>query len=168
MSSVPWSTRHNPYWRDVGTVDAFWAATLDLASNTPELNIYAREWPLWTYQEQLPPAKFVPDEEGHHCETANVMVSGGCIVSGSDLREAVLFSGVRIHSCCRISQAVVLQDCDIGRDCRLSKVVIDRGCRLPEGGDGDRRGRRARREALFRSDQGVVLVTIAMLEKLDG
>ena len=85
LSSVPAATRQNPYWRDVGTVDAFWAANLDLASNMPELNIYDRDWPIWTYQEQLPPAKFVPDEGGRHGEIANVMVSGGCIVSGSDL-----------------------------------------------------------------------------------
>ncbi|MFC5497336.1 glucose-1-phosphate adenylyltransferase [Caenimonas terrae] len=165
LSSVPWTTRHNPYWRDVGTVDAFWAANLDLASNMPELNIYDREWPIWTYQEQLPPAKFVPDEKGHNGETANVMVSGGCIVSGSDLRESVLFSSVRIHSCCRISQAVLLPDVEVGRGCRLSKVVIDRGCKLP---DGMVIGENAELDAgrFYRSDKGVVLVTKAMLEKL--
>ncbi len=165
MSSVPWSTRHNPYWRDVGTVDAFWAANLDLASNMPELNIYDREWPVWTYQEQLPPAKFVPDEKGHNGETANIMVSGGCIVSGSDLRESVLFSNVRIHSCCRINQAVVLPDCDIGRGSRLARVVIDRGCRIPAGlvigEDAELDAQR-----FHRTDKGVVLVTNAMLEKL--
>jgi glucose-1-phosphate adenylyltransferase len=165
MSSVPYSTRHNPYWRDVGTVDAFWSANLDLASNMPELNIYDREWPIWTYQEQLPPAKFVPDEKGRNGETANVMVSGGCIVSGSDLRESVLFSSVRVHSCCAISQAVILPDCDIGRGSRLSKVVIDRGCRIPEGmvigEDAELDARR-----FYRSDKGVVLITKEMLERL--
>ena len=167
MSSVPWTTRHAPYWRDVGTVEAFWSANLDLASNMPELNIYDREWPIWTYQEQLPPAKFVPDENGRNGETANVMVSGGCIVSGSDLRESVLFSNVRVHSCCRISQAVLLPEVEVGRGCRLAKVVVDRGCKLPEGlvigEDADLDASR-----FHRSGNGVVLVTRAMLEQLPG
>jgi glucose-1-phosphate adenylyltransferase len=167
LSSVPAGAGDNPYWRDVGTVDAFWSANLDLASNMPELNIYDREWPIWTYQEQLPPAKFVPDETGRHGETANVMISGGCIVSGSDIRMSVLFSRVRVHSCCRISQAVVLPECDIGRGARLAKVVIDRGCRIPQGlvigEDAELDAQR-----FYRTDNGVVLVTKAMLEKLAG
>ncbi|WBY02430.1 glucose-1-phosphate adenylyltransferase [Ramlibacter tataouinensis] len=162
LSSVPASTRHNPYWRDVGTVDAFWAANLDLASNMPELNIYDRDWPIWTHQEQLPPAKFVPDERGRHGEIANVMASGGCIVSGSDLSHSVLFSSVRVHSCCSIREAVILPGCDIGRGSKLSKVVIDRGCQIAEGTvigedpqlDGER---------FHRTDSGVVLVTKDML-----
>jgi glucose-1-phosphate adenylyltransferase len=109
----------------------------------------------------------VPDEKGRNGETANVMVSGGCIVSGSDLRESVLFSNVRVHSCCHINQAVLLPDCDVGRGCRLSKVVVDRGCRLPPGlvigDDAELDGSR-----FHRSDGGVVLVTRAMLERLDG
>jgi glucose-1-phosphate adenylyltransferase len=165
LSSVPWTTRHNPYWRDVGTVDAFWAANLDLASNMPELNIYDRDWPVWTYQEQLPPAKFVPDELGDHGETANVLVSGGCIVSGSDITQAVLFSSVRVHSCCKIHRAVILPNCEIGRGCRLDKVVIDRGCRLP---DGLVIGEDAQLDAnrFYRTDAGVVLVTMDMLSQL--
>ena len=165
MSSVPRSTRDHPYWRDVGTVDAFWAANLDLASNMPELNIYDSEWPVWTYQEQLPPAKFVPDETGRHGETANVLISGGCIVSGSDIREAVLFSGVRVHSSCRISQAVILPNCVIGRGSRLAKVVIDRGCRIPEGlviGEDAHFDA----ERFYRTEDGVVLVTQQMLAEL--
>ncbi|HYF17435.1 MAG TPA: glucose-1-phosphate adenylyltransferase [Ramlibacter sp.] len=165
LSSVPASTRHNPYWRDVGTVDAFWAANLDLSSNMPELNIYDRDWPIWTYQEQLPPAKFVPDEKGHHGEIANVMVSGGCIVSGSDLSQSVLFSSVRVHSCCRISEAVILPGCEIGRGARLSRVVIDRGCRIPDGlvigEDAELDAKR-----FHRSSGGVVLVTKEMLDAL--
>ena len=165
LSSVPYSTRSNPYWRDVGTVDAFWAANLDLASNMPELNIYDREWPIWTYQQQLPPAKFVPDETGRHGAICNVLVSGGCIVSGSDITDAVLFSGVRVHSCCKIAEAVILPDCVINRGCRLSKVVLDRGCSLPEGlvigEDAQLDGQR-----FYRTDNGVVLVTKEMLAKL--
>ena len=165
LSSVPRSTRSNPYWRDVGTVDAFWAANLDLASNMPELNIYDRDWPVWTYQEQLPPAKFVPDERGNHGVTANVLISGGCVVAGSNIRRAVLFSNVRVESNCTITDAVIMPDTHVSRGCRLSSVVIDRGCVLPEGtviGE-DPQFDSAR---FFRSDKGVVLVTKEMLAKL--
>ena len=165
LSSVPAGSRDNPYWRDVGTVDAFWAANLDLASNLPELNIYDREWPIWTYQEQLPPAKFVPDRRGNHGVTANVLVSGGCIVSGSSIREAVLFSSVRVHSGCTIRQAVIMPTTVIGRNCRLTRVVIDRGCRIPEGmvigEDAELDAKR-----FYRTEKGVVLVTCDMLDRL--
>ena len=165
LSSVPYATRDRPYWRDVGTVDAFWAANLDLASDMPELNIYDREWPVWTYQEQLPPAKFVPDIRGNHGVTANVIASGGCIVSGSVLREAVLFSSVRVHSGCTITQAVIMPNTEIGRNCRLTKVVIDRGCNIPDGTvigeDAEMDAKRFRR-----TSNGVVLVTCEMLENL--
>jgi glucose-1-phosphate adenylyltransferase len=165
LSSIPASTRENPYWRDVGTVDAFWAANLDLASQLPELNLYDRDWPIWTYQEQQPPAKFVPDENGHHGDTANVLVSGGCIVSGSSIREAVLFSSVRVHSGCTIHQAVILPQCEIGRGARLRRVVIDRGCTVPEGlVIGEDEAEDSRR--FFRTDSGVVLVTCEMLNRL--
>lgn len=167
LSSVPYTTRGNPYWRDVGTVDAFWAANLDLASDLPELNLYDRDWPIWTYQEQLPPAKFVPDETGRNGETANVLISGGCIVVGSDIRKAVLFSNVKIQSCCKISEAVIMPDTQIGRGCRLSRVVIDRGCVLPDGfvigEDAELDARR-----FNRTDNGVVLVTREMLAKLQS
>jgi len=165
LSSVPYASRHSPYWRDVGTVDAFWAANLDLASNMPELNIYDRDWPIWTYQEQLPPAKFVPGDSGRHGEIANVIASGGCIVSGSDITEAVLFSSVRVHSDCTISQAVILPQCEIGRGCRLSKVVIDRGCHIPAGMViGEDAAEDSRR--FHRTPSGVVLVTNEMLGRL--
>ena len=165
LSSVPYATRDRPYWRDVGTVDAFWAANLDLASDMPELNIYDREWPIWTYQEQLPPAKFVPDIRGNHGVTANVIASGGCIVSGSVIRDAVLFSSVRVHSGCTITQAVIMPGTEIGRNCRLTKVVIDRGCKIPEGmvigEDAEKDIKR-----FHRTEGGVVLVTCEMLDRL--
>jgi glucose-1-phosphate adenylyltransferase len=162
MSSVPYNAPHEPYWRDVGTIEAFWSANLDLASDMPTLNLYDREWPIWTYQEQLPPAKFVPDEQGRHGETGNLLVSGGCIVSGSDITESVLFSNVRVHSCCTIRQAVIMPDCTIGRGCKLSKVVIDRGCALPDGlvvGENAELDERR----FHRSPNGVVLITKEML-----
>lgn len=165
MSSIPRAPDMKPYWRDVGTVDAFWSANLDLASNMPELNLYDHHWPIWTYQEQLPPAKFVPDESGDHGQTSNTLVSGGCIVSGSDLKQAVLFSNVRVHSYCKITQGVILPRTEIGRNCRLSKVVIDRGCKLPEGlVIGEDEELDAKR--FYRTDNGVVLVTSEMLARL--
>jgi glucose-1-phosphate adenylyltransferase len=164
MSSVPYRTGREPYWRDVGTVDAFWAANLDLASDLPALNLYDREWPIWTYQEQQPPAKFVPDDSGRHGETGNVLVSGGCIVSGSDIKDSVLFSDVRIHSCCVLRQAVILPSCTIGPGSRLSRVVMDRGCELPPNTViGENPEEDARR--FHRTEGGVVLVTREMLER---
>ena len=162
MSSVPYNTPYEPYWRDVGTIDAFWSANLDLASDLPTLNLYDPDWPIWTYQEQLPPAKFVPDEHGSHGATANLIISGGCVVEGSDLTESVLFSSVRVHSACTIRQAVIMPGCEIGRGARLSKVVIDRGISIPEGlvvgEDPELDGRR-----FHRTDSGVVLITREML-----
>ena len=122
-----------PYWRDVGTIDAFWSANLDLASINPELDIYDTDWPIWTYQRQLPPAKFIVDKNGMHGMTVNTIVSGGCIVSGSHVANSVLFSNVRIHSFCNVESAVVLPGVTIERNCRIKNVVIDRGCVLPEG-----------------------------------
>ena len=165
LSAIPASTRPRPYWRDVGTVDAFWAANLDLASNLPELNLYDRDWPVWTYQEQLPPAKFVPDESGLNGETSNVLISGGCIVVGSNIRLSVLFSSVRVEACCTVHEAVVLPDTVIGRGCRVRKAVIDRGCVLPEGTVvGEDPQLDAQR--FHRTESGVVLITREMLQRL--
>ncbi|MEH3085877.1 MAG: glucose-1-phosphate adenylyltransferase [Xylophilus ampelinus] len=166
MSSVPRGTGIEPYWRDVGTIDSFWSANLDLASLMPELDIYDTEWPIWTYQRQLPPAKFVPDRDGRHGSTTNTIVSGGCIVSGSRVTNSVLFSSVRVHSYCEIDQAVILPDVTIGRNCRLRKVVIDRRCNLPEGTvigeDAEHDAARFERTA-----SGVVLVTREMVARLN-
>ncbi len=153
------------YWRDVGTVDAFWAANLDLASNMPELNLYDTDWPIWTYQEQLPPAKFVPSIDGVNGVTYNTIISGGCIVSGSNVSHTVIFSNVRIDSFCTLDQAVILPNTTIGEGCNLSKVVIDRGCTIPPG---TIIGKDAKLDAerFYRSENGVVLVTSAMLAKL--
>jgi glucose-1-phosphate adenylyltransferase len=154
-----------PYWRDVGTIDAFWSANLDLASINPELDIYDTDWPIWTYQRQLPPAKFIPDKNGMHGMTVNTIVSGGCIVSGSHVVNSVLFSNVRIDSFCNIDHAVILPGVTIERNCRLAKVVIDRGCEIPEGlvvGE-DPVADAARFE---RTEGGVCLITRDMLAKL--
>lgn len=162
VSSTPEAT---PYWRDVGTIDAFWEANLDLASVTPELDIYDTSWPIWTSQRQLPPAKFVQDANGQHGQAINTMVSGGCIVSGSIVSNSVLFSSVRIHSFCQVNEAVLLPEVTVGRHCRLSKVVVDRGCTLPEGlVVGEDAALDA--ERFERSPGGVVLITRDMLDRL--
>jgi len=156
-----------PYWRDVGTIDAFWSANLDLASINPELDIYDTDWPIWTYQRQLPPAKFIPDAEGKHGLVVNTMVSGGCIVSGSQVVNSVLFSNVRVNSFCDIDSAVILPGVRVARYCRLKKVVLDRGCKLPEGMVvGEDPELDAQR--FERTDDGVVLVTREMLARLDA
>jgi glucose-1-phosphate adenylyltransferase len=154
-----------PYWRDVGTIDAFWSANLDLASINPELDIYDNDWPIWTYQRQLPPAKFTPDAEGKHGLVVNTMVSGGCIVSGSQVVNSVLFSNVRVNSFCQIDSAVILPGVRVARHCRLKNVVLDRGCKLPEGlVVGEDAALDAQR--FERTEGGVVLVTRDMLARL--
>jgi glucose-1-phosphate adenylyltransferase len=156
-----------PYWRDVGTIDAYWEANLDLTHVTPDLNLYDEHWPIWSYQEQLPPAKFVFDDEDRRGAAIDSMVSGGCIVSGSTVRRSLLFSNVRVNSYCRIKEAVLLPDVDVGRHARLSKVVVDRGCRIPPGlVVGEDPEEDARR--FHRTDQGVVLITRDMLAELSS
>ena len=117
----------------MGTVDAFWEANIELASVTPELNMYDAQWPIWTYQEQLPPAKFVFDDDGRRGMAVDSMVSGGCLISGSTVRRSVLFSNVHVHSFSSVEESVVLPDVDIGRDCRIRRAVIDKGCSIPPG-----------------------------------
>ena len=165
MSCVPKPTETIPYWRDVGTVDAFWAANLDLTSTEPDLDMYDRNWPIWTYQEQLPPAKFVHDLDGRRGVAVNSLVSGGCVVSGAHVSSSVLFSSVVVHSFARVSQSVLLPDVVIHRSCRLHKVVVDRRCELPEGlvvgEDAEIDARR-----FYRTESGIVLITREMLAKL--
>lgn len=154
-----------PYWRDVGTLEAYWKANLDLASVTPELDMYDSNWPIRTYMELLPPAKFVQDRSGSHGRTLNSLVSGGCIVSGSEVVNSVLFSRVRVNSFCNIDSSVLLPDVVVGRSCRLHRCVIDRACVLPEGTViGEDPEEDARR--FYCSEEGIVLVTGAMLSKL--
>jgi glucose-1-phosphate adenylyltransferase len=154
------------YWRDVGTVEAYWAANLDLASTTPELNMYDRDWPIWTYQEQLPPAKFVHSQtDGRRGQAVDSLVSGGCIVSGATVTNSVLFSNVLVRSYSQLDGCVVLPDVQINRHCRIRKAVIDRRCKLPEGlVIGEDPELDAAR--FYRSPNGVVLVTRSMLARL--
>jgi glucose-1-phosphate adenylyltransferase len=122
-----------PYWRDVGTVDAYWEANMELTKITPDLNLYDDKWPIWTYQEQLPPAKFVFDDDGRRGTALDSMVSGGCIISGATVSRSLLFSNVHVHSFARVEDSVILPDVDIGRNAILRRAVVDKGCRIPEG-----------------------------------
>jgi glucose-1-phosphate adenylyltransferase len=155
-------TDGRPYWRDVGTIDAFWEANLELTRVTPALNLYDKSWPIWTHQEQLPPAKFVFDLDGRRGAAIDSMVSGGCIVSGSTLRNSVLFSNVRVHSFCEISEAVVLPDVTVGRRARLKRVIVDQGCRIPEGLVAGHDPEEDRKR-FHVTDKGVTLITPGML-----
>jgi glucose-1-phosphate adenylyltransferase len=149
----------------VGTVDAFWAANIDLTDTVPELDLYDREWPVWTYQDTLPPAKFVFDDDGRRGMAVDSLVAGGCIVSGSVVRRSILFTGVHVHSYCNLEEAVILPGADIGRGCHLRKVVVDENCKVP---DGMRIGWNASDDTrrFYRSPDGVVLVTCAMLNAM--
>ena len=153
------------YWRDVGTIDAYWQANLDLADPVPALNLYDRAWPLWTYSEISPPAKFVYDDDGRRGMAVDSLVSGGCIVSGSSLRRSLLFTGVHVHSYAKIEEAVIMPYVEIGRHARLSKVVVDRGVKIPEGlivgEEPDRDAQRFRR-----TENGICLITQHMIDRL--
>ena len=153
---------HRAYWRDVGTVDAFWEANLELIAVSPELNLYDRHWPIWTYQDQVPPAKFVFDDDGRRGSAVDSMIAGGCIVSGSSVRNSLLFRNVDVHSYSNIEDSVIFPEVNIGRNSLIRKTVIDKGCNIPPGThiglDHDEDARR-----FHVSEGGVVLVTPEML-----
>ncbi len=155
-------TKERSYWRDVGTVDAFWEANMELVGIDPELNLYDSHWPIWTYQEQLPPAKFVFDDEGRRGMAVDSMVADGCIISGGYVNHSLLFPQVQVHSFVQLRDAVVLPEVDIGRYCQIRKAIIDRGCIIPPGTVvGENPEEDARR--FYRTEQGVVLITREML-----
>ncbi len=122
-----------PYWRDVGTIDAYWEANIALTKVTPDLNLYDKDWPIWTHQEQLPPAKFVFDDDDRRGMAIDSMVSGGCIISGSTVKRSLLFSNVHVHEHCTIEDSVILPDVEINRGVVLKHAVIDKYCKLPQG-----------------------------------
>lgn len=151
-----------PYWRDVGTVDAYWEANLDLTTVVPELNLYDDNWPIWTHQEQLPPAKFILEKEDRLGQAVNSMVSGGCIISGSTVRRSLLFSNVHVHSYSNIEESVILPNVDIGRNVRFKRVVVDKNCVIPEGltvGFDHEEDRKR----FYVTDKGITLITPEML-----
>ena len=150
------------FWRDVGTIDSFWAANMELVDPLPELNLYDESWPIRTYQPQLPSAKFVLDEGEAQGEVVNSIVSGGCIISAARLHRSLLFSNVRVHARSVLEESIVFPGVEIGRDCRLRRVIIDSSCKIPDGtvigedleADGER---------FSVSENGIVTVTREML-----
>ena len=154
-----------PYWRDVGTLDAYWEANMDLTAVQPTLDMYDTNWPIWTYQEQLPPAKFVFNRDDRRGMAVDSLVSGGCIISGSHVDRSLLFSRCRINSYCELSESVLLPGVVVGRHSRLSRVIIDRGVKLPEGTVvGEDPIEDARR--FERTENGITLITQDMLDRL--
>ena len=155
-------TGRQPYWRDVGTLDAFWEANMELVAVDPELNLYDMEWPIRTFNRQLPSVKFVFRDANRTGKALDSVVSAGCVISGSEVVDSLLFSSVRVHSYSRIEGSILLPDVEVGRYSRIRRAVIDRGCRIPPGtiigedsvADSER----------FRvSAKGIVLVTAKML-----
>jgi glucose-1-phosphate adenylyltransferase len=154
-----------PYWRDVGTLDAYWQANIDLTDVVPSLDLYDRSWPLWTHSEVTPPAKFVHNEDGRRGSATSSLIAGGCIVSGSSLHRSLLFSGVRTHSFSSVTESIIMPDCTVGRGARLHKCVVDSGISIPAdlvvGENPEEDAIRFRR-----SDNGVCLITQPMIDRL--
>jgi len=155
------------YWRDVGTVDAYFAANIDLTDVVPDLDLHDKDWPIWTFSEMTAPAKFVHDEDGRRGQAISSLVSGGCIVSGSTLRRTLLFTGVHVHSYAAVDHAVILPYVQIGRGARLSRVVVDRGVTIPAGlvvgEDPELDAQRFRR-----TSNGICLITGKMIARLEN
>ncbi|MGB0748608.1 MAG: glucose-1-phosphate adenylyltransferase [Magnetospiraceae bacterium] len=165
-SCVRSESEKEPYWRDVGTLDAFWEANIDLTDFIPGLDIFDRNWPIWTYAEVTPPAKFVHNEDGRRGTATSSLVSGGCIISGTWVNRSLFFTDVRVHSFCRLEGVIAMPEVIINRNARLSQVIIDRGVELPEGlvvGEDP-----AADAARFRrTENGVVLITKEMVRALE-
>jgi glucose-1-phosphate adenylyltransferase len=165
QSCIRATSEPEAYWRDVGTIDAYWEASIDLTDVTPKLDIYERDWPIWSYAEVLPPAKFVHNEEGRRGAATSSLIAGGCIVSGASLHRSLLFPEVRVNSFSSITEAVIMPGCQIGRDARLHKVVLDQGVQIPKGlvvgEDPITDAQRFRR-----SEKGVCLITQDMIDRL--
>ena len=165
-SCVRTSGQAASYWRDVGTLDAYWAANIDLTDIVPQLDLYDRNWPIWTFAEISPPAKFVHDQDGRRGQAVSSLVSGGCIVSGATVRQSLLFTNVHLRSYSHVENAVILPDVEVGRGARLNNVIVDRGVRIPAGlvvgEDPELDAARFRR-----TEGGICLITQPMIDKLD-
>ena len=166
-SAIRPSAEAVPYWRDVGTIDSYFAANIDLTEVVPDLDLYDQSWPIWTYSEMNAPAKFVHDYPGRRGQATSSLIAGGCVVSGSTVWRTVLFSGVRVNSYSTVELGVVMPNVEIGRNVRLRNVIVDRGVRIPDGlvvgEDPVLDGQRFRR-----SDAGVCLITQKMIDKLSA
>jgi glucose-1-phosphate adenylyltransferase len=158
-------TGERAYWRDVGTLDAFWEANMELVNVTPELNLYDQRWPILTHQAQMPPAKFVFDLDGRRGMATDSMVSGGCVISGATVNRSLLFSNVRVHSYSEITDSVILPDVDIGRHAKIHKAIIDRGCTIEEGMVIGHDHEEDKKRGFRVTEKGIVLVTPDMLNQ---
>lgn len=155
-------------WRDVGTLDAFWEANMELISPTPSLNLYDHHWPIWTYQTQLPPAKFVFDDDTRRGYAVDSMVSGGCIISGGKVKRSLLFSDVHVHSYTSIEESVILPEVEVHRHCKIRRAIIDRACVIPEGMEIGYNHDEDRARGFRVTKRGIVLVTPEMLGQRGG
>ena len=161
-------TGERAYWRDVGTLDAFWEANMELISPSPELNLYDPDWPTWTYQMHLPPAKFVFNDDHRRGMAVDSTISGGCIVSGSQLSKTLLFSNVRVHSYSSIDESVILPEATINRNCKIRRAIIDRGCDVPAGTVIGYDPEIDKKNGFRITEKGIVLVTRGMLGQPEG
>jgi len=156
------NTSESGYWKDVGTIDAYWEANINLASVDPDLNLYDKNWPIWTYQEPLPPVKFTFNEDGRVGKATDSLVSVGCLITGAEIENSTLFSNVRVHSFTKVKESVILPDVEIERSCYLNRCIIDKGTLIPEGTViGVNREEDEKR--FYISENGIVLVTPEML-----
>lgn len=156
------TTGEPAYWRDVGTLDSYWKVNMELCDIEPELNLYNRDWPIWTYQTQHPPAKFIFDDEGRRGVAIDSLISGGCIISGSEVKRSVISFATTIESYSRVTDSVVLPKVTIGKNCRITKAIVDKGCVIPDGtviGEDLEEDKKR----FHVSEQGTVLVTPRML-----
>jgi glucose-1-phosphate adenylyltransferase len=164
-SCVRSSEESAPYWRDVGTLDSYFAANIDLTDVVPDLDLFDRDWPIWTYGEMTAPAKFVHDEDGRRGQAISSVIAGGSIVSGATLRRSLVFTGVRVHSYADVAYAVILPEVDIGSSARLRHVIVERGVRIPPGlivgEDPVEDAKRFRR-----TDNGICLITQPMIDRI--
>ncbi|MGO9172918.1 MAG: glucose-1-phosphate adenylyltransferase [Rhodomicrobium sp.] len=166
-SCVRSAAENSAYWRDVGTIDAYWSANIDLTAVVPELDIYDENWPIWTYSQITPPAKFVHDEDGRRGMAISSLVSGGCVVSGGFIRHTLLSTGARVNSYAVVENAVILPQVDVGRSARLKDVVVDAAVKIPDGlvvgEDPELDAKRFRR-----TEQGICLITQPMIDRLEA
>jgi glucose-1-phosphate adenylyltransferase len=158
-------TKAQRYWRDVGTVDAYYDANMELIYISPELNLYDEAWPIWTYQQQVPSAKFVLDDPGRRGTAINSMIAGGCIISGATVRESLLSVNVMVDECTDVYRSVILPDVEIGRNCIVHKAIVDEGSVIPHGMEIGKDSE-LDKQRFYVTDKGITLVTRDMLDKL--
>jgi glucose-1-phosphate adenylyltransferase len=171
VQGIPFCTNikgQSEYWRDVGTLDSYWQSNMEMLETTPALDLYDPNWPLWTYQEQLPPAKFVFDDDNRRGMAVDSLVSGGCILSGSKVRRSILFSSVRLNSYSLVENSVLLPEAVVGRSVKLNKCIVDSGCEIPEGMEIGYDHEKDRARGFRVTEGGVVLLTRAMLGQTEN